>query len=387
MGMGLWPAGRVRVRAFGLRTSLYALLGLGALLLPVAAGAPDAAARVDAGASGGSVATSPQPSSGPSLARDLGQMIIARFAGRTPTRSLLSAIRAGEVGAVILFADNTAGGVTATRALVGRLQAAAISGGNPQLLIMTDQEGGEVKRLPGPPALAASQMSDPGVAAAQGLLTAQLLRSAGVNVDLAPVADVSRVDGFMTRAHRTFGSSPAVVAAAACAFAGSLTTGGVGYTLKHFPGLGDARSSTDNGPVSVGAGAGLLSADEAAYRHCGADSRALVMISSASYPHLTGSTPAVLSATTYRVALRSDGVRAVTISDDFQTPALARRTAPARTAINAGLDMVMYAQTEAAAEAAYGVLDSDLRQGTLSAARVRAAAAQIRALKQSLNLL
>ena len=62
-------------------------------------------------------------------------------------------------------------------------------------------------------------MGTPAVAGAQGAATAELLRSAGVNVDLAPVADVTRTDGFMTQEQRTFGSSPSSVALAVCSFA------------------------------------------------------------------------------------------------------------------------------------------------------------------------
>jgi len=358
--------------------------------------APSASAAGTPPSGGGSIGPPAQPTkptpqpqpkpTGSSLAKDLGQLIVARFAGTAATRSILAAVRAGDVGGIILFGDNTAGGVAATHALVKRLQLTAVNGGNPRLLILTDQEGGEVKRLPGPPGLAASRMGNPKVAGTQGRLTARLLRRAGVNVDLAPVADVTVVDGFMTREHRTFGSGPADVATAACAFANSLAAAGVGYTLKHFPGLGDAVASTDDGAVSVGASASLLYRDEAAYRRCGAGRRALVMISSASYRHLTGSTPAVMSPATYRDALKSDGVDAVTISDDFQAQALADQTSPARTAINAGLDMVMYGKTESAAVVAYQILDQDLRTGTLSASRVKAAAAKVRALKQSLGL-
>jgi len=332
-----------------------------------------------------------QPASslpGLTLAKQLGQMIIASFAGTVPTRSILADIRAGHVGGIILFGDNTANGVSATHALARQLQDAAVAGGNPRLLIMTDQEGGEVERFPGlPPVLSASQMSDPKVAAMRGAATALLLRAAGVNVDLAPVADVARIDGFMEREQRTFGNTPGTVAAAACAFANALAADGVAYTLKHFPGLGDALTSTDTAPVSVPESAGLLNADAAAYRKCGANARALVMVSSASYEHLTGSTPAVLTPRIYSQVLPSDGVNAVTISDDFQAGAIAGLPAPARTAINAGLDMVMYAQTETASANAYQLLYQDLQQGELSPSRIRGAWAKIKSLKASLNLL
>ncbi len=316
----------------------------------------------------------------------VGQLIIGRFAGSVPTPSILNAVESGSIGGIILFSDNTAGGVGATAAVVQQLQAAARRGGNPGLLIMTDQEGGLVHRLPGPPTLAASQMGDPTVAAQQGAATARLLSAAGVNVDLAPVADVSRVNGFMTTEHRTFGSTPAMVASAACAFASQLAAGGVAYTLKHFPGLGDAVASTDTGPVTVTEPASLLHEDVAAYGRCGSGSMALVMVSSASYPSLTGTTPAVLSPTTYGSEMSRDGIDAITISDDFSTPAIANQASPALRAINAGLDLVMYAQAESASGAASQQLNRDLRSGTLSSARIRAAVDKVLALKRSLNL-
>jgi beta-N-acetylhexosaminidase len=321
-----------------------------------------------------------------SLAKAVGQLIIARFQRTLPTTSILAAVRSGRVGGVILFPDNTAGGVGATRALVDQLQATAHAGGNPGLLVMTDQEGGSVKRLSGPPYEGAAQMSAPRVAVAEGAATARLLKSAGVNVDLAPVADVSDVDGFMTFEHRTFGNTPAEVARAACAFAHGLSSGGVAYTLKHFPGLGDAMSSTDTGRVSVPASRSLLQADEAAYRTCGSGSHALVMVSSASYSNLTGAMPAVLSPITYREEMRADRIDAVRVSDDLEAPAMSEWVTPALYAIRAGLDLVLYAQSEAAGAHAYQQLVRGARDGQLSAGTVQVAATRVIALKKALRL-
>lgn len=330
----------------------------------------------------GSAATRPTD-----LAHDLGQMIVAAFPGTSPPAAFLARIRAGQIGGVILFTDNTGGGIpSVARAVVAQLQAAARSGRNPGLLIMTDQEGGQVKRLNGPPTLAASQMGDPGVAAAQGSSTAQLLRRAGVNVDLAPVADVSRVHGFIAQQQRSFGSTAARVAASACAFARSLSLGRVAYTLKHFPGLGSAVKSTDNGPVTLDLSASSIRTDEQAYQSCGDDPRALVMVSSAAYSSLTGSTPAVLSSQIYDSELPRAGVAAVTISDDLQAPAIANLVSPARRAINAGLDLLLYGQNGLAANAAYDRLLVEASDGRLRASRIVAAAGKIRALKRSLNL-
>jgi beta-N-acetylhexosaminidase len=316
----------------------------------------------------------------------LGQMIVARFSGPHPSTAFLARIRAGQIGGVILFADNLSGGPQATRALTGELQQAASAGGNPPLLITTDQEGGSVRRLYwAPPTLAASAMSSSAVARSEGEAAGRALRSAGINVDLAPVADVLRVpESFLGT--RAFGSDPLVVAARACAFASGLTAAGVGFTLKHFPGLGRAEADTDTQPVTVDAPASALRADYRAYRDCGAQPDALVMVSSASYPSLTGSSlPAVLSPEIYREELPDAiGGQPVTISDDLQTPGILDQLHPARQAINAGLDLLMYAQTEAGSSSAYSQLLALVRAHGISHTRISEAYEAVQAFKQLL---
>jgi beta-N-acetylhexosaminidase len=320
------------------------------------------------------------------VAQRIGQLIVGGYSGTKPPVMLLGAIEAGRVGSVILMGDNTGHSRSATAAITAILQRAARAGHNSGLLIMTDQEGGEVRRLPGPPDYAAAAMGEPQRAATQGYATAKLLRSIGVNVDLAPVADVGGTTGFMGQEQREFGTSAAQVATAACAFAGGLRRDGVAFTLKHFPGLGNAVQSTDDVPVDIGDSAATIRAKDAAYRKCGHGALALVMISSASYAHLTGSKPAVLSSTTYRRLLPSDDVKAVTISDSFESGAIRPWSAPARTAIGAGLDMVMYPDSEADTLHAASALVADVHAGHLSAQRVKQATAAVLALKAKLGL-
>ena len=304
----------------------------------------------------------------------LGQMIIARFPGPSPSAAMLARIRAGEVGGVILFSDNFSRGLPSARAMIGDLQRAARLGGNPPLLVMTDQEGGAVNRVPGPPTLAPSEMSSPALAFAQGRAAGRLLRPLGVNVDLAPVADVERAAGSFLGT-RSFGSTPTEVAADACAFARGLASEHVAYALKHFPGLGRATQSTDVAPVTIGASAADVRADYAAYETCGRGPLAMVMISNAVYPSLTGALPAVMSPLTYARELPSATADAsdVTISDDLEAAAITGQAAPARHAINAGLDLLMYAHSEQASAEAYGALRVEAAAGLVSKTRIRVA--------------
>jgi beta-N-acetylhexosaminidase len=320
------------------------------------------------------------------LKRDLGQTIIARYAGPTPSPSLLARVRAGQVGGVILFSEDFADGDAAAAAGIRRLQAQARRAGTWPLLVMTDQEGGEVKRVAdAPPTLAPSQMSSARIAGAQGHATGAALAALGINVDLAPVADVERI-GNSFLGSRSFGRSPALVADYACAFARGLAEAGVAYTLKHFPGLGRAAQSTDEAPVSIGASTAALRTDYAAYRRCGRGARTLVMVSSAGYPALTGTdAPAVMDREIYARELRAAGIEALTISDDMQAPAVVDRERPALHALNAGLDLLLYASTEEGSALAYAGLSADLKAGLLRRSRLVAAARSIEKLKAELR--
>jgi beta-N-acetylhexosaminidase len=333
----------------------------------------------------GPVSSAPKPSHNrPTLARMLGQTIVGRFAGAAPPASFLDQIRSGQLGGVILYTENVAGGEAPTRVLDRQLQRVAKEGGNPPLLIMTDQEGGEVKRLEwAPPKLAAAEMSSSAIARAEGEATGQALRSVGINVDLAPVADVVHVeDSFLHT--RSFGSDPPVVAERACSFAAGIASQDVAYTLKHFPGLGRALTSTDIQPSTVNATTSALRSDYEPYVACGNNPDALVMVSNAIYPSLTGTTtPAVLSPEIYKTEIPlATGGNPTTISDDLQAAALANELTPGQRALNAGLDILLYAQTAEASLDAFQGLLVDAQSGRISRARIEQAYEAIQTLKE-----
>src|SRR5689334_17925807 len=76
----------------------------------------------------------------PTLAQLIGQKLMVRMTGTTPSASLLARVRAGQIGGVILFGSNVISPAQVA-SLVAALQAAARKGGRPPLLIATDQEG------------------------------------------------------------------------------------------------------------------------------------------------------------------------------------------------------------------------------------------------------
>jgi len=240
---------------------------------------------------------------------------------------------------------------------------------------MVDQEGGIVKRLSGPPRTSARAMRQP---EREGAATGRMLRRLGITVDLAPVAAVAHPGTFL--GSRAFGTTAREVTSEACAFATGVRGARVAATLKHFPGLGTATTNTDDQPTSIALSRAALKRDLEPYRRCARDPGTLVMVASASYPNALGAGPAVLSKRTY-AQLDQLGATAPTISDDLETPAIANQRRPARRAINAGLDLLLYARTEQASASAYLALLKDVRAGRIDERRIQAAADEVLALK------
>jgi beta-N-acetylhexosaminidase len=98
-------------------------------------------------------APAPTRSAGLTSRQLAGQRIIYSYPGLTPPASLLRIIRAGEAAGVIFFGENIAG-TAQIRSVIAQLRRArAQSPVHVPLLLMVDQEGGLIRRLPGAPAL------------------------------------------------------------------------------------------------------------------------------------------------------------------------------------------------------------------------------------------
>jgi beta-N-acetylhexosaminidase len=215
------------------------------------------------------------------------------------------------------------------------LQQAAASPLNPvhlPLLLMTDQEGGAVRRLPGRPFLSAKQVglsADPtGTAGAAGAGAASNLRGVGLNVNLAPVLDVFRTPGnFIDQFGRSFSNNPVTVATLGTLYAQAEQVRMVAATGKHFPGLGAATraQNTDLVPVTLPLSlATIRSVDELPYVSAIAAGIKLVLVSWAIYPALDPVNPAGLSSRIIVGELRNRlGFGGVTITDALEAGALA----------------------------------------------------------------
>jgi beta-N-acetylhexosaminidase len=279
----------------------------------------------------------------------------------------------GELAGVILFDENLGTRHHARRLIRGLQAIKRPKGLRSPLLIMIDQEGGLVKRLPGPPNTSAEEMGRLGArySRRQGAKTAKNLKDAGVNVNLAPVLDVGRPGSAIVTEHRSFGATPGRVIRTAVPFAAAMQRHGVAATGKHFPGLGAAKQNTDVAVQKIRLPASKLRRiDEKPYGPFAAKHGKLVMLSTAIYTRFSHRPGAFTKSIATRELRHQVGFKGVSITDALETTSAADFGGPAKVGVaaaKAGADLLLYTNDDAAAKAGRALRER-LRKGALERA-------------------
>lgn len=292
----------------------------------------------------------------------VGQVMMVAISSHGMSSSQAKVLARGHVGSVLLLGNSTAG-ARPVKKLSGRVHAL---GGRPRgvkIMLAVDQEGGQVQRLRGggfdrmPTARSQARMSAKQLTSKAERWGRQL-RAAGVDANLAPVADVvpksmERVNRPIGLLQRGYGPDPAVVAAKVPAFVRGMEKAGVVTAVKHFPGLGRVRGNTDFERKVVDS---TTTRHDRALKGFAAGSGAgvdMVMMSSAYYAKIDKSHRAVFSKVVMKDMLRGDlKFSGVVISDDLAARAVQDMSAGARalTFLRAGGDLIIVGDAGAAAK-------------------------------------
>lgn len=314
---------------------------------------------------------------------------------------------------VILFGQNTPTNENTTR-LVDALQKANAAGGDrPQLLITTDQEGGNVTRLgqgtmmPGNMALGA--INDLSVTKEVASMMGAELSALGINADFAPDVDVNSNPANPVIGVRSFADDAQTVAAHGSAFVEALNDAGVISTLKHFPGHGDTDTDSHTGLPCINKTYAELKQNELIpFRACINAGSQMIMTAHIEYPQIETITytskqtgeeiylPATLSKTIITDILRGDmGYDGVVITDAMEMHAISKhfdKYDAAKLAIEAGVDILLMPVDTTTAEG-FAEMDtyiSTLAQmandGEISMDKIDAAVLRILKLKENNNL-
>ena len=313
------------------------------------------------------------------LQRQIGQLVVAGFAGVTLPVELRAIARDFDLGGVILFARN----------VEAPLQVAEVAYEVKQLSdvppwVSVDQEGGRVQRLRAPftewpPAASLGRRGDPELVERFGRALARELRSVGVTLDYAPVLDVHTNAANPVIGDRALSADPAEVARLGAVLIRALESEGVAACGKHFPGHGDTSlDSHQDLPVVEHEPERLREIELRPFRAAIEAGAAAIMTAHVLYPALDEAAPATLSRAVVSDLLRGElGHDGLVVTDDLAMGAIARHRAPVRAAVDAvgaGCDLLLLCEADPAAQVAVieGLIHA-VEDGSLPVRRVEEA--------------
>lgn len=269
------------------------------------------------------------------------QLVLAGY-DMSRTDDAVPWVREG-LGGVVLFGAPPSD----LAARLGRLRAA----GTVVPIVSSDEEGGRVQRLRTvlgalPSAEQMGRSRTPAqvraLAASYGAKMARL----GVDVDLAPVADLGIRGFYVEQTDRAFSADPAKVAAYAGAWQAGMRSARVAPVAKHWPGHGQA-TNTHDAPATTPPLSTLEKRDLLPFRDLLAAGVPAVMVGHLQVPGLTESgLPATLSPNAYRYLRERAGAGRLLMTDSLSMGAISKglRLTPAQAAVRAlaaGADVVL----------------------------------------------
>lgn len=182
------------------------------------------------------------------LERRIAQMFIVNLDGGLLTEAGQDFLSNVQPGGVVLLPENIGDTAAITR-LTNSYQQTIVAAGGVPLFVAVDQEGGVIAHLeqgfttfPVPALMTAT--ADPVLAYRIGQAMAEEMAAVGVNLNLAPVADLETNPANPIIRRRSFGSRAEQVSPILAAYIDGLQSAGVMGTAKHFPGHGE--TSTDS---------------------------------------------------------------------------------------------------------------------------------------------
>jgi len=337
-------------------------------------------------------------SADPGLLRLADAILIPPFPGLCAPDWVLRALERG-LGGVTLFGQNISD-PEQVRSLTAALRGAAAlhasaAGGEPVIAI--DEEGGDVTRVsfssgcPYPGNAALGVVDEVSLTEAVYRAMGAELAALGINVNLAPCADVLDAADSPAVGTRSFGPDTELVSRHTAAAVTGLQAAGVAACTKHFPGHGRTRTDTHHAIATIEGGLDdLRRRDLPPFMAAIRAGTIAIMPSHLRVPELTGDLPASVSSAAITGLLRGElGFTGVIVSDALEMRAL-RDTfgipRAAALAVAAGTDLLCLGRDGGEEDylAAREGLVSAVRDGTITDGRLEEAADRVARLRGGL---
>ena len=323
-----------------------------------------------------------------SLEEKIGQMFLIRY---SDDQTALSDIAQYNPGGILLFAKDFENHTK--ESIKTQLDTCQQASGTP-LIIGVDEEGGVVTRISRFTNFRSERFKSPQDLYAEGGFEriasdtdekCALLKSIGISVNLAPVADVSE-DPSSFIYDRTIGQNAEITSEYVRTVVGRMKANGMGSALKHFPGYGDNGDThtdiiTDTRPLGA-----FVSGDLLPFQAGIDEGTDIVLVSHNIVSCMDPDYPASLSPTVHALLRNTIGFDGVIMTDDLVMSAITEYTdgkSAAVQAVIAGNDLLCcsdYAvQVPAVIEA--------VKSGVISEERINESAKRIIQMKLDLGII
>lgn len=318
----------------------------------------------------------------------IGQMTMIGVYGYEMNNDIKYSLNEYNFGGVILFARNVESKAQ-LETFVSQLQNEANY--KVPLFIAIDEEGGDVSRLRqiekdiAPSQQAIGDTGDISLARDWALKTATNLKSLGINVNFAPVADVGSPDT------RSFSNNAEIVAEFVDSAAKGYEEEDVIYCLKHFPGIGKRITDPHQEISSVDVSRETLEKEDLfPFKSIIANhspDKFMVMVSHLKYPAIDEKNSATLSYKVMTELLREKlGYDGIIITDDLEMGAIANHNSFSEVgvkAIKAGADILLICHDYQHEQDVYNGVLKAVQNGEISEERINESVRRI--LKAKLN--
>ncbi|MBR4903548.1 MAG: glycoside hydrolase family 3 protein [Selenomonadaceae bacterium] len=323
------------------------------------------------------------------LEEKIGQMIMIGVYGNELNDDIIYSLNQFHFGGVIFF-DRNLESVAQAKKFANDIEAAANQ--KAPLFFAIDEEGGRVARGKHFLEVAPSQeeigySGNPELAKYWAKHNSNILRSIGVNINFAPVADVGSNDT------RSFGSDAQIVAEFVNASAQGYDENNFLYTLKHFPGIGKSKIDPHKEISNIEDSRAVLDAEDLPpfkkiiREHD--NSRFMVMVGHLKYDSIDPINSASLSPAVMTGLLRNElGFSGVVITDDLEMGAIKNNVDLSTLGIKmilAGGDIALVCHDYASQQTVYNSILAAVKRSEISEERINESVRRILKMKAHLQ--
>lgn len=274
------------------------------------------------------------------LEQKIGQLFLIGFEGKTLTAGLESLLKTVRPGGVLLLSRNIEN-ESQLKKLIEGLQKTSLENSGFPLFIATDQEGKPMSRIKWLSEQTSQSEIKSGEESYQvGFNRGKELKNLGVNLNLAPVLDITGAADFLY--NRSFQKNPEETGLLAKALISGQKTAGILTAIKHFPGYGGISFN----PEREGLPALLKIPETSQFKTALLSKPEMIMTSNVIYQEMDSKLPFTFSQKGIQFLKDGLGDDFLIISDDLSSPVLKNEFSLKNTVISAnkaGVDILIIA--------------------------------------------